>query len=274
MSGISVLILTRDEERDLPGCLESIAWCDDIHVIDSFSTDRTVEIARDAGTHVIQNRFEGYASQRNFGLREPAFRHAWVLMLDADERIPPDLVEELQRFVASAADAVAAGRLRRRDFWWGKWLKHAQMSPFYVRLVRPGRVRFEREVNEVPVVDGEVRELGGYFDHFPFSKGLDHWIAKHNLYSRMEAELVASRRVGRASWQTALFARDFNERRTHQKSLFYLLPARPLVKLLYMLFARRAILDGWPGIRYSILQSIYEYFIVLKTREIESSRPK
>ena len=271
---LSVLILTKDEERDLPDCLRSVGWCDDVHVLDSFSTDRTVAIARSAGARVVQRSFDDYASQRNYGLQGMAFKYSWVLMLDADERVPAELIAELQRFTTSAPDAVTAGRLQRRDYWWGRWLKYAQISPFYIRLVRPSRVHFEREVNEVPVIDGEVSDLTGYFEHYPFSKGLDHWIAKHNRYSRMEAELIASARVGRPSLRTAFFGSDFNQRRVHQKSLFYRLPARPLVKLLYMLFVRRAILDGWPGIRYSILQSIYEYFIVLKTREIEIGKSK
>jgi len=267
---MSVLVLTKDEERDLPACLTSVSWCDDIHVLDSYSGDRTIDIAREHGAYVTQHRFDGYASQRNFGLRELPFRHPWVLMLDADERVPPELVEQLRRFAQHAPDSVAAGRIRRRDYWWGRWLKHAQISPFYVRMLRPGCVRFEREINEIPVVDGEIAEIEGHFDHFPFSKGLKHWIAKHNNYSQMEAQLIAARMILRPSLRLALFGPDFNERRMHQKAIFYRLPARPVIKLFYMLFVRRAVLDGWAGIRYSILQAIYEYFIVLKTKELKA----
>ena len=162
--------------------------------------------------------------------------------------------------------------MRRRDIWWGRWLKHAQISPFYVRMVRVSRAHYEREINEVLVVDGDIAELTQPFVHYPFSKGLDHWISKHNTYSRMEAEVVAKGLFIKPDWRTALFGGDFSERRVHQKAIFYGLPARPLIKLIYMLIVRRAFLDGWPGVRYAILQAIYEYFIVLKTKEMQAAK--
>jgi glycosyltransferase involved in cell wall biosynthesis len=264
---ISVLILTKNEQQDLPGCLESVAWCDDVQVLDSHSTDQTVEIATAAGAHTTLRAFDGYASQRNAGLRLP-FKHPWVLIVDADERIPDALVAEMQGFVASAPATTAAARMRRRDIWWGTWLRHAQISPYYVRLARTGRAHYEREVNEVLVVDGDIHDLKESFDHYPFSKGLDHWITKHNVYSRMEAEVIASGKGIRPSWKTAFFGRDFNERRGHQKAIFYRLPGRPLIKFLYMLIVRRAFMDGAAGIRYASLQAIYEYMIVLKVKEL------
>ena len=269
MTSISVLVLTKNEARDLPGCLQSVAWSDDIHVLDSQSDDLTVPIAEAAGAKVTVRAFDGYASQRNFGLRLP-FKHGWLLILDADERVPPDLVIEMEQFAMAVASTVAAARMRRRDFWWGRWLKHAQISPFYVRLVRIGRVHYEREINELLVIEGEIRDLQQSFDHYPFSKGLDHWINKHNTYSRMEAEVIVRSATPNVSLRVALMGSDFNERRLHQKAIFYRMPARPLMKFLYMMVARRAFLDGWPGIRYAILQAIYEYFIVLKTKELKS----
>lgn len=270
-SSVSVLILTRNEASDLPGCLASVNWCDDVHVLDSCSTDDTCEIARRAGAKVTVNPFRGYAQQRNVGLAL-SFTHAWVLVLDADERMTPALHEEIERFVATAPEKTAAARFRRRDIWWGRWLQHAQISPLYVRLQRLGRVRYEREINELLVVDGDTQDLNESFDHYPFSKGLDHWLDKHNRYSRMEAQLIASGETLEPSWRVALFGGDFHERRLHQKAIFYRLPMRPLIKLFYMLVVRRAFLDGLPGVRYSILQAIYEYMIVLKTDEIRHAK--
>jgi len=267
MSAISVLILTKNEQQDLPACLQSVQWSDDVHVLDSHSTDDTVALAQAAGAHTTLRAFDGYASQRNFGLKLP-FKNQWVLIVDADERIPTALVAEMQAFVACAPEAVAAARMRRRDIWWDTWLRHAQISPFYVRLVNAGRAHYEREVNEVLVVDGAIHDLKEAFDHYPFSKGLDHWIAKHNVYSRMEAEVIASGQGIQPSWKAAIFGRDFNERRGHQKAIFYRLPGRPLIKFLYMLIVRRAFLDGAAGIRYASLQAIYEYMIVLKVKEL------
>jgi glycosyltransferase involved in cell wall biosynthesis len=270
---ISVLILTKNEQQDLPGCLASVSWSDDVHVLDSGSTDQTEAIARQQGAHFSVKPFEGYASQRNAGLRLP-FKHPWVLLLDADERIPAPLKDEMLAFTAQAGATTCAARIRRRDIWWDTWLKHAQISPFYIRLVRAGRAHYEREINEVLVVDGEVEELLEPFDHYPFSKGLDHWINKHNTYSRMEAEFVFKQLGRDASWGEALFNKDFNERRRHQKGLFYKMPCRPLIKFAYMMIARRAFMDGWAGIRYALLQAIYEYFIVLKTKELAAHDAK
>ncbi|MBL0943601.1 MAG: glycosyltransferase family 2 protein [Hydrogenophaga sp.] len=267
---VSVLVLTRNEERDLPGCLATVAWSDDVHVLDSLSDDRTVALAQAAGATVTQRAFTGYASQRNAGLALP-FKHPWVLILDADERLPEALRDEIGRFVQRAPAGVVAARMRRRDIWWGRWLRHSQISPFYVRLVRPPHVRYEREINEVLQVDGGIEDLQAPFDHYPFSKGLDHWLHKHNQYSRMEADLIVQGAIARPSWRIALFGADFNQRRVHQKALFYRLPARPLVKLLYMLLWRRGLLDGMAGVRYALLQCIYEYFIVLKVKEREAA---
>jgi len=273
---VSVLILAKNEEHDLPGCLESVSWCDDIHVLDSSSADKTAAVAAAAGAHVRERVFDNYAAQRNSGLHETTFKHAWVLLLDADERIPEELANEMRRRIPSTNHETSAFRVRRRDFWMGTWLRHAQISPFYIRLVRPGKVHYEREVNEVLIVDGAIEELEEPFDHYPFSKGVGHWLEKHNRYSTMEADQVlllhSNSKPGETiSFRKALFHNDFNIRRYHQKALFYRMPFRPFMKFCYMLFARRAFLDGRAGIAYSFLQSIYEYMIVLKTRERKSS---
>lgn len=267
---ISVLILTKNEEQDLPGCLDSVAWSDDVHVFDSFSTDRTAEIARAAGAHVSQRAFDGYASQRNAALRTLPFQHEWLLLLDADERPTPALAEEMRRAVERPAAGVNAYRIPIAYFFLdGSSLKHAQTTQLFLRLVRPRMVRYEREINEVLQVDGETGELKGRIDHFPFSKGLAHWVQKHNVYSTMEAEVVASGQfLANASWKKALFGSTVHERRVARKALFYRLPGRPLIKWLYMMFVQRAILDGRAGLQYVNLQTIYEYLIVLKTREM------
>ncbi|SEG32031.1 Glycosyltransferase involved in cell wall bisynthesis [Bryocella elongata] len=267
-TGISVLILTRNEEQDLPGCLDSAAFSDDIHVLDSQSTDRTREIAVARGAKVTIRPFDSYAKQRNAGLAL-SLAHAWVLVLDADERVTPALAAEMQQVVSNVAEDVAGFRMRRRDFLWGTWLRHAQMTPFYVRLLRVGRARYTREINEVVEVEGDIANLTAPLDHHPFSKGISHWVAKHNTYSTMEAELLAARADdSSASLRKALFAKNFHERRVAQKAIFYRLPGRPLIKWAYMMFVRGAVLDGSAGIAYATLASFYEYLIELKAKEI------
>jgi glycosyltransferase involved in cell wall biosynthesis len=265
---ISVLILTRNEEQDLPGCLDSVSWCDDVHILDSESTDLTVAIAKERGAIITTRRFDGWPSQRNASMLLP-FKHQWVFILDADERSTPELSAEMQHAVSHAAETVAGYSIRKRDFLWGIWLKHAQLTPFYIRLVRVGHVHYRREVNEVTEIEGEVGRLTGMFDHLAFSKGVAHWISKHNEYSSIEARLLAEGNAVRdASLKQALFAQNFHERRVAQKAIFYKMPGRPFVKWFYMMFIRGAVLDGHAGIMYAALQSFYEFLIEFKYREL------
>ena len=266
---ISVLILTKNEERDLPGCLASVRWSDDVHVLDSFSTDRTLEVAREAGAIVTQHTFEDWASQKNWALTNLPWKYPWVFCLDADERVTPELARSLAQAAAAPAGNVAF-RVQRRDFFLGRWLKHVQATPFYVRLFRPEKMRYERPINEITMPDGPVGEVAGYLDHFPFSKGIDYWVARHNLYSTMEArQIVADRAAQRpVSIMKALTASRIEERRVHQKELFYRMPFRPLAKFLLLYLAKGGFLDGRAGLTYAILQSFYEYMIVVKTREL------
>lgn len=267
---ISVLILTKNEEKDLPGCLASVSWSDDIHVFDSFSEDRTVEIATKAGARVTQRRFDNWSAHQNWALANISFKHTWVLYIDADERVSDRLRENLLAFDGCKSESVAY-EIQRRDFAWnGRWLKHAQISPYYMRLFRPDKMRYERLVNPVSIPDGPVGRINGYLDHYPFSKGIRFWLQRHLSYADMEAamRLEDLNQGTRFSWKSALFSRDFTERRYHQKGLFYKMPARPFIKWLYMVIARRAFLDGTAGTTYATLQSIYEYFIVLRTREL------
>jgi glycosyltransferase involved in cell wall biosynthesis len=265
---VSVLILTLNEEQDLPACLESVAWSDDIHIFDSNSTDRTAEIARSRGAIVTTRTFDTYARQRNAAMQLP-FRHPWVLVLDADERATPELSIEVQRAAADAPANVNAFRVRRRDFLWGTWLKHAQLTPYYVRLLRVGHVHYIRDINEFVEVEHDTGQLSAPLDHMAFSKGLAHWVAKHNQYSTAEAELlVTGDAIRDASLKAALFAINFHDRRAAQKAIFYRMPVRPLLKWIYMMFVRGAVLDGAAGVMYATLQSFYEYLIEMKYREI------
>lgn len=275
---ISILILTKNEERDLPGCLESVSWSDDIHIYDSMSTDETVAIAERFGAKITQREYSenslafggDEAAHRNWGLKNIAFKYPWVLQLDADERATDDLVKEMKTILPETKHA--AFRIRRRDFLMDRWLKHVQATPYYIRLFQPDKLYYERLINPVTRVNGSTGELRFFFDHFPFSKGFHHWLDKHNHYSSLEArQIIYNRRTRREySPLKAFISRDFNERRFHQKELFYRLPLRPFIKFLIIYVLKRGFLDGKAGLTYATLQSIYEYMIVLKTRELEA----
>jgi glycosyltransferase involved in cell wall biosynthesis len=272
---ISILILTKNEERDLPGCLESVKWSDDIHVFDSYSTDRTVDLAREAGARVTQRQFDNWARHQNWGLANIPFKYPWVFYIDADERVTPELKNTMWS-VLRDPQAKVAFRVHRRDFLFNQWLKHSQATPFYIRLFRPEKMRYERLVNPLSIVDGPVGLIRGYLDHFPFSKGMTHWLNRHNSYSSLEArQIIENRSQGRSfSFAQVFLAKDFSERRFQQKELFYRLPARPLIKFLLLYIAKRGFLDGQSGFTYAALQSIYEYMIVLKTREMSTENQK
>lgn len=286
---VSVLILTKNERQDLPGCIQSVsAWCDDIHVFDSGSTDDTVALAESLGAKVTQRSYPNSdapfggdeAAHRTWGLREIPFKHEWLLLLDADERCTPHLVRTLRQRLApdhveavnAVKPSIAAFRFCRRDHFLGVWLKHVTPSPMHVRMIRPGRVHYERLINPVVVVDGEVEDLDTHFDHHPFSKGMAHWFAKHNGYSDLEArQLVAqSAETARYSWRTALIGRDVSERRRHQKGLYYGMPMRPLIMFLGLYIGKRGFLDGRAGLVFALLRAIYEYMIVLKVDELRA----
>ena len=266
---VSVLILTKNEEQDLPKCLASVRWSDDVHVLDSRSTDRTQEIAEAAGARVTVRDFDNWAAHQNWALANLHFRHPWVFYLDADEQMTPALIEQV--ISASTAPGEFVGfQVQRREFFLGSWLRHVQTTPFYLRLFRPERIRYERLVNPVSVPDGPVGKVSGYLDHFPFSKGMTHWVARHNSYSTLEAAQIFKNRLENATFSpvAAFTAKVPQERRFHQKELFYRMPARPLVKFLVLYFLKRGFLDGRAGFTYAALQAFYEYLIVLKTREL------
>ncbi len=267
---ISILILTKDEERNLPACIDTVKWSDDIHVLDSYSADSTVAIAQQLGAKVWYRTFDSFSQQQNWALQNIDFRYPWVFYFDADERVTPELARSMQEAVQNAGETVAF-RIQRRDFFLGTWLKHVQATPYYLRLFRPEKMHYERIGHCVSVPHGPLSSISGYLDHYPFSKGMAQWVDKHNFYSTQEAQQILADRASQAPWSVrkALFAKTFEERRRNQKQLFYRLPGRPLVKFLSLYFIKGGFLDGYAGFAYSILVGFYEFLIVLKTREFK-----
>lgn len=269
---ISVLILTFNEEDNLAGCLESVSWSDDVVVLDSFSTDRTVELARFHGARVVQRAFDNYANQRNYGLRDVAYRHPWVLMLDADERVTGELRQEMLEITHSAADSLALFRMRRKDHMFGRWIRRGSGYPtWFGRLARVGRVWVERPINEEYHTDGGRASLQGHLHHFPFNKGLSAWLQKHDRYSTMEAEIRASTVPAQLRIR-ALFGGDPVARRRELKVLAYRVPGRPLLMFFALYVLRGGFLDGRAGLTFSLLRAWYEFMIDVKCTELRRRR--
>ena len=266
---ISVLILTLDEETNIAGCIESLPWRTDVHILDSGSSDRTAQIAERLDAKITTRIFDGYASQRNAGLALP-FENEWIVMLDADERMVPDLAREIEQRTSSAAPDDAMFMVRRRDFFMGRWLKRSSGYPtWFPRVLRRGRVSVDREINERYVADGKTHQLMGHIDHFPFNKGMDWWFERHNRYSGKEAVLLldGSDRDPGARPTDAPGAR-----RAALKAIAYRLPMRPYIAFFYLYVVRGGFLDGRPGWIYSNMRLAYEIMIDAKAAHIRFTR--
>ena len=265
---VTAMVFTLDEEVNLPGCLASLGPFADIVVVDSFSSDRTEAIARAAGARFFQHAFAGFGSQRAWAFANAGVRTPWVLVLDADERVPPELAEEIGRQVGGAPQAVGAFRVRRRFHLWGRWLRRSSLYPTWVvRLVRPGRVEWrDRGHAETQRVDGEIRELAcDLIDEN--RKGVADWFARQARYAAREAayELTLD---GRAPGLSGIFSRDPLRRREALKACGRRLPGRALWYFLYSAVVRGGVLDGAAGLRFCAMKAVYQYQIGAIKRDL------
>ena len=254
---VTVVVLTMNEEGSLPGCLASLdGVTDDVHVLDSGSTDGTVYVAREAGVPIHVNPFRGFGTQRNWAIDHIPHDHKWVFHLDADERFTPELADELRALLDS--DPAEAGfHVPSRLMLGGRWLRYSGGFPTYqVRLFRPDRLRFrDYGHGQREVTDGMLGFLSEPYLHDAFAKGLDEWFAKHARYARAEAD----RAVGEKAVSAAdLFSSDRVRRRRALKVLSYRLPGRPTLRFWETLLLRRGLLDGRAGWTYARMLAAYE----------------
>jgi len=257
----SVVILTLNEERDLPGCLASVQACDDIVVLDSGSTDRTVEIAHAAGARVVTNPFKDFAQQRNFAQNHIQFHHAWVFHLDADEQMTPELWAECLNATADISDKIDGYWIAPKMIFEGTWIPHCTDYPAYqARLVKAPQFQFiqvghgQREAPEM-----QLRHLRGNYLHDLSSDGEDEWLAKHRRYANLEAKQHKANR-SRGPWRQ-LFTGDALQRRRALKQVSYDLPFRPSLRFIYQYVLRGGFLDGIAGYHYCLLLRRYEQFV-------------
>lgn len=262
----SVLILTLNEERDLPACLASVRECDDVVVLDSGSTDATVALARAAGARVFTRPFDDFAGQRNHAQREIPFRHRWVFHLDADEQLTPALAAECR--AAALREGVDGFHVAPKMMFEGRWIPHCTDFPAYqARFVRAPQFRFiqvghgQREAPEM-----RLDRLRESYLHDLSSGGDEEWLARHRRYARAEAREHVKNH-GTIPWRE-LFAGERLRRRRALKRLSYALPARPAARFIYQYLLRRGFLDGRAGLHYCRLLSCYERFSVEEIRRL------
>jgi glycosyltransferase involved in cell wall biosynthesis len=258
------MIFTLNEEIHLPSCLASLQWCDDIIVVDSFSTDKTEEICRSAGVRFFQNRFEGFGRQRNWAIANTNPKHSWVLILDADERVTPELAEEMAGIVPLVSETVGAFRLKRRFYMWGRWLKYSSLYPTWmVRLIHKDRVRYiNRGHAETQEVKGEILEL--QHDLIDENlKGISEWFERQNRYSTKDAEFEISQETAPMPI-SALLDSDPLARRAALKQLATHLPGRHFWYFLYGYVIRGGFLDGRDGFMFCMMKSQYQSMVNIK----------
>jgi glycosyltransferase involved in cell wall biosynthesis len=264
---ISVLILAYNEAVNLPACLDALAWCDDIVVIDSGSGDSTAEIARKRGAKVLVRPFDNFAAQRNFGLLHGDLRHDWVLHLDADEVLTDKFVATLRQL--DPPPEVEAYRVPSKLMLFGQWLQFSGMYPSYqVRIGRRDKLRFKQ------VGHGQREALApdrlGLFPepylHFSFSHGMRRWLEKHIRYASDEADLMLVLRGEATDPQPDnAYLKDPTERRRAAKVWSARLPfaLRPALRFIYVYFYRQGFRDGWAGLVYALMTSVYEGMIAI-----------
>lgn len=262
----SILILTKNEEENLPACLDSVSFSNDIVVLDSLSEDRTRAVAEEKGARVFERPFDNFGAQRQFALEEISYKNDWVFHLDADEVFNEELRRECERVVDQ--DQRSGYFVPNRIFFLGKWIKRSTQYPYpQVRLVKLGEISFA-QAGHGQKESGAKRGTGDIhvpYDHYNFSKGLTDWIAKHNHYSSLEVGHAADLCQSPIAWSDLRAGK--NQRNLALKAIYYRLPFRWLIKFLYLYIFRLGFLDGRPGFYYCGLQAAYEFMITVKIAE-------
>lgn len=270
---ISTVVFTLNEEINLPACLASLTSCDDLVVVDSGSSDRTIELARAAGARVYEHSFTGFGDQRQWALESLEFKHPWVLILDADERVTPALWSEMMTRAASCSESTAAFRLKRRFYWEGRWLRYANLYPSWVvRLVRRGRVRYRNRGHaETQEVSGGVEALEeDLLDEN--RKGLVAWRERQARYAEEEARYEAMEQGRSESFRDAgTTAEDDRER---LKRFARTLPpvARGFAFFLYVYIWRLGVLDGWTGFRFCLEKACFQSRVAARSRALRRAK--
>ncbi|HEY9864997.1 MAG TPA: glycosyltransferase family 2 protein [Candidatus Obscuribacterales bacterium] len=281
---ISVLIPARNEQSNLPACLASVARADEIFVVDSQSSDRSVEIAEDYGAKVVQFYFKGgWPKKKNWSLETLPFKNEWVLIVDCDERITPESWDEIAEVIKNPD--YTGYYINRRVFFLGTWVRHGGKYPDWnLRLFKHKLGRYENlntedvpntgdnEVHEhVVMSSGQVGYLKNDMLHEDF-RDLFHWIERHNRYSNWEARVYYNTLMGTDDSKTIgadLFG-DSVQRKRFLKKIWVRLPFKPLLRFIIFYIIRLGFLDGKAGYIYGRLLSQYEYQIGVKLFELRT----
>ncbi|MCU0723734.1 MAG: glycosyltransferase family 2 protein [Planctomycetes bacterium] len=235
MEKVSAVVIVYNEEKNLPGCLDSLKWADEIVVVDSHSTDRTVEIARRYTDRVLQKDYQGHIDKKRFAVSQAA--HDWVFSLDADERPTPELVEEVRGVLAGKGEGYAGFDMPRITWHLGRWIRHGEWYPDRVtRLFRRSLQRYEgTEPHDKVVLEGKRGRLRGRILHYNY-RDFAHQIERVQAYSEQAAKAMDAEGRSAGVWNLAL---------------------RPAFKFLKCYVLRLGFLDGWAGFIIAVASAFY-----------------
>ena len=275
---LSLFVPCKNEEANLARCLESVPWVDEVFVVDSQSTDRTGTIAQEYGAKMVQFEYQGgWPKKKNWALENLPFSHEWVLILDADECLPPEAEEEIKKIVTDPNQEHSGYWINRRYFFLGKPLKHAYFPNWNLRLFKHKLGRYEKitelttdsgdhEIHEHVVVQGTTGKLKSIMDHYAFPT-VDSFVEKHNRYSNWEAVVESSSKEDESALQHGAVKGKRRLRRIFRK-----LPFRPTLRFLYVYIWQGGVLDGWRGYVFARLHAQYEFLSLTKAKAISRTR--
>ena len=273
--GVAVVILTFNEEANLAHALESVTgWADETFVLDSMSTDATLEIARRYGACVREHKFENYAAQRNYALDQLPIQSEWILFLDADEWLPETAKAEISRVIGGKP--IENGfYMPYRLMWMGKWIRRGYYPSWILRLFRAGKARCDdRAINEHMIVEGPTARLNVDLIHED-RKGISAWIAKHNNYASGEAlELLRARKApGYREIDAKLFGSQAQRKRWVRQAIWNRLPPliRPFLYFVYRYVLRLGFLDGPAAFVFHFLHGLW-YPMLIDIKYLEMRR--
>jgi glycosyltransferase involved in cell wall biosynthesis len=277
---ISLFVPCKNEEANIANCLRSVDWVEESFVVDSQSTDKTAIIANNLGAKVVQFYYNGgWPKKKNWALENLPLSHDWVLILDADECLPPEAEEEIKKIVTDPKGTHSGYWINRRYFFLGKPLKHAYFPNWNLRLFKHKLGRYEKitdlstesgdhEIHEHVTVKGTSGRLASIMDHHAFPT-IESFVEKHNRYSNWEA-IVENEQNEKAN----LIQDPSVKLKRKLRMVFRKLPFRPTLRFLYVYIWQKGILDGWRGYVFARLHGQYEFLTITKAKEVTKSKIK
>lgn len=271
---VSVIVLTKNEAANIHGCIQRLAEFEEVVVVDSGSTDGTPDIlARDfPDVRVYQHPFKDFGDQRNWAIDHTDVKSEWILFLDADEHCTAELSDEIYGVVTSDRGEVGY-YLTCRNIFLNRWIKRCTMFPSWqLRLFRKSCVRYRKEGHgQREVTNGRLGYLKNPYNHYGFSQGIEHWIARHNRYSTDEVQLILRLR-DEPLRLSDLFRTAIQRRRALKRIASRTGWMRPWFRFAFLYIGKLGVLDGRAGLIFCLLRLSHEIHIIAKLAETKHMR--